>query len=585
MKTALRDFLRSAWLPALLLLAAANALAIAFVSREHFLYYFDTSYHWARMISLAADFPQQPLQTLREVIYTVRHLEYNDLAGFLLMPFALVGGSGRLVYILAIVNLFAFPAAVTSLLLFRKLAGKTGAVPGVVGVLLPAFYLLAFPLFWHPVLLGYPDVGGMVLLNLILLAYCGADAAKQRLPSLALMAACLCLAVLFRKWYAYWVVGFFLAWGLDLLVFSFPANTDKRREFVRGAVNALLLGLLTAVFFFGLAWPLALRIVQTDYSDIYAAYRISRGFLGAVNRNLVESFGLFHLLLFVGGAAWLMRRPALRRPAFFLLAQWVLTFLLFIHTQDFGVHHLYLLQPAVLIVVPLFLWDVLRSLQDIRWKAATVLSFALAAACVWAAFFVPSCEGLARRCGPLCSARHLYPQVRNDLPEVNRLLDFLSARAIGEEDRIYVLASSHLLNEDILRFAYLSLPRPKTVEDRIFRTHHVDKWQGFPPNLLKARYLVVTDPVQLHMRPEDQRVVGVPAGLVLKGEGIGAAYERLPVEFALDEGVKVLVFERVRPFRAADLRDLSETFRAFYPDRPALYEIPDPAIKPAGAGE
>ncbi len=573
MSAALRTFLRAAGIPLLLFLVAANLFTIGFMSREQAFYYFDTGFHWVQTVNLAADLSRHPLQALRSVIYTVRHYEYSDLGPLLLTPFVLVGGPSRTAYILAVVNLFAFPAAITSLLLFRKLAAKTGAVPGMAGYLLPVFFIAAFPLFWSPTLSGYLDVGGLVLLNLVLLACSGADAARQRMGALVFMAACLCAVVLFRRWYAFWVVGFFLAWGLDLLVFAFPAGPEKRREFLRGARNGILLGLLTAALFFGLAWPLALQILRTDYSDIYAAYRISEGFLGAVTLNLVNGFGLFYLLLFLGGAAWLMRRPALRRFTFFLLAQWALTFLLFIHTQDFTVHHLYLLQPAMLLVCSLFLWDAARAMPDVRWKAATILAYVLIALFSWAVFFVPKCESFARWCGPCCSQGHLYPRVRHDRAEIGRLLEFLAARATGAEDRIYVLAVSDVLNDDLLRFAYLSIERPKTVEDKILITHCVDKRDGFPSNMLGARFLVVADPVQTHMRPEDQRVVSVPAELVLRREGIGAAYDRLPEEFDLDGGVKAVVLERIRPFAEADIHALSETFRAFYPDRPALYEI------------
>ena len=168
---------------------------------------------------------------------------------------------------------------------------------------------------------------------------------------------------------------------------------------------------------------------------------------------------------------------------------------------------------------------------------------------------------------------HYDPRHRDDIDEVDRLLGVLEGLATEADDRIYVLAASDTLNSHVLMFAHLSLGRHEAIGGKVMWTHDIDKRDGFPNHLLTAKYLVVADPVQYSFNPDDQRVVGIPAEFVLAQKNIGTSYERLPYEFSLDQGVKVYIYKKVRPFNDADIAQLSNIFKGFYPDRPKVYEI------------
>ncbi len=86
-----------------------------------------------------------------------------------------------------------------------------------------------------------------------------------------------------------------------------------------------------------------------------------------------------------------------------------------------------------------------------------------------------------------------------------------------------------------------------------------------------ADLVVVADPVQYHLRPEDQRVIGEPAASFLAGTDVALAFRRLPERFVLDGGVTVMVFERLRPNSRGEVAALSARLRSAYPDRPEIY--------------
>jgi hypothetical protein len=141
------------------------------------------------------------------------------------------------------------------------------------------------------------------------------------------------------------------------------------------------------------------------------------------------------------------------------------------------------------------------------------------------------------------------------------------------DERLYVLSSSKILNYSILNNAHLVLGRDRKRENQFLRTYDVDKRDGFPSHFFTAKYVVIADPVQYTLKPEDQRIIGVPAKAILNRENIGTAYRKLPYEFALDNNVNVYIFERVRPFKKNNIESLLDIFRKHYPDRKKLYEI------------
>ena len=169
----------------------------------------------------------------------------------------------------------------------------------------------------------------------------------------------------------------------------------------------------------------------------------------------------------------------------------------------------------------------------------------------------------------------MYPLVRNDIDVLDRLLDRLGDLNIQQPGDIYVLASSGTLNSNILQNRCRFSPQGRFFCDRILVTHDVDKRDGFPRQFLHASYLVVASPTQYHLRPDDQRVIGILAREVMEANGIGASFRRLPEEFSLDRGVTAWIYEKFQPFKRADLDALSGEFARYYPAKRSIFLMQD----------
>ena len=122
-------------------------------------------------------------------------------------------------------------------------------------------------------------------------------------------------------------------------------------------------------------------------------------------------------------------------------------------------------------------------------------------------------------------------------------------------------------------------PALADLEPKLLVTHDVDLQNGFPFQFFTAQYVVVTQPVGYHLPPEHQRVIGLLAEELIKGEGLGQSYVSLPLTFALEYGTTAYIYQKNAPFKAEDLERISDTFVKLYPGFKEKLVIPKPQIQ------
>jgi len=547
----------------------ANAFAAYYVAQEHTIYFWDHSGYWVQYIDLSKLLAQHPISALRQVISSVRYSDYGLLPVVPLVPFEWIFGPSRQAYILAVTNIYMLPGAFLIALLAQRM---TSAGPSAFSLVSATTIILALHSLWVPVLQGWPEAAGLLVIGVILLLHFAEPFSEQRWTNLITTGLLLCLLMLLRRWYAYWVAAFFPALAVAQGLNIYQRYGLALQHYIIPVRNAVVIGLTFLLALFGCAWPFAWRAITTDYSDIYSAFRTSNSLL----ETAVSLSFYFGWLIFFGGLIGLLtlvRRRQTRLIATFLLVQSFVAFVLFARTQDF-IHHHYLLFPAIASGFVAITIDIARQITGgFRRAAALGILLAILLAGSSAVFFSRA-EPVSKILGVLAPQFHWYPAVRNDFDALDRLLDRLEELERRRPGDVYVLASSTVLNESILQNYCRLGPRPRAFCDRFLISNHVDKRDGFPRQLLNASYLIFASPTQYHLRPDDQRVIGLLAREVEARHGIGGSFERLSGEFRLDGNVTTSVYEKTRPFEKSDLEALSAEFIKYYPDRRAIFGAP-----------
>jgi hypothetical protein len=547
------------------LLLAVNVAAVYFIRQEKYIYFWDYSGYW-NMYKEAGDlFRNNPLKALGMMIGTVRNDDYNLLPLLLLMPFNLLFGKERLPYILSVINVYAIPVTILFFHISRKIIETVMPAyrPGLVSLpVIATLAIVLLPNFWSPILYGYPDVAGVVFICCVILIYLKKPFEELEAPRLFALGVLLCLMIMTRRWYAYWVVSFFLAVTTEGFIFHLRKDGLNLRNYAALAKNVCIVGLVAVSFFFLCATPAAKRMLLTDYADIYSAYR-----RGPVVKAL-KTLGPLVCSLVLAGFFLSILKGKTARLAIFVFVQLIAAFLLFVRVQNFSSQHYYILVPGIAILISLFVVNTVTYLKSGILKAAFIGAFIGALAVNFSFVFIPETSRAAEACvrspwlTDLFSARRHYPLRRNDIAQIKNVV-----QTLGELDKnvpgslFYIVASSYILNDDIIRNACTD---DRELRSHILRTHHVDRRDGFPTVFFNARYVVVADPVQYHLRPADQRVIGMLADRIAGGAGFGAAYKKLPFEFTLDGNVKVHIYERQRPVRDEEIAELSGLFARYY---------------------
>ena len=126
----MRGLRRRDWLTLLGLWLAVNLAVFAYASGSQTLYGWDSAIYWRSTYALAETFRDQGvLAALRQVYESIFTSDYNDTIGLLCVPFALLFGPSRRVYLMSIGNFCLFPL-LTLLWAFARSRRRAGAVAG-----------------------------------------------------------------------------------------------------------------------------------------------------------------------------------------------------------------------------------------------------------------------------------------------------------------------------------------------------------------------------------------------------------------------------------------------------------------------
>ena len=412
------------WVAAVLFAVAGGALVVWYVGREQTVYSSDFMYYWCRAADWGETLRADPGGAAAEFRRSVQRDTYTLLPtappGAVLAAF----GDHRRVYLLAVVGCYLPPLLLAAAAVVRLAApGRPVALPVALAVGL-------YPGLWVPLVRGYPDVGGLPLAVGALAVYLGRPPGRLRWHHLFALAGLLAGLVLFRRWYAFWVVAFGAAVAVDGGLAA--ARAVAARDFaaaVRCLRPAVALGLLLPAALGLAALPVLRDMAGNDYADVLTGYRSDRA-IGHRLGWLAYDVGLAYLVPAAVAAAALAAGSG-RRPALFVAGMVPVMLAQFTRVQDPNLHHLYLFLPALTLLPAAGLarlprWAVVPAAAGWLFLLVPVI--------------VPEAGNLRPRLIPVMAYVDGRPFARTDLAEFRRLAGYLNALPAGE--RYVVLRSA-----------------------------------------------------------------------------------------------------------------------------------------------
>ena len=474
--------------------AAALVYFFWALDRRSFVYIWDYFNYINKQYSAEAAFLQGPAAGFQYIFGSFAEDYTNFITLFLDFPFCLSDRTG---------DSFAFCQVFSILpMLLVLLAGLTIKVGQMLRVKNRFWYFLmgfswciTFPFLRMSAMLGQPDWFGLIFGFSILLLTLDFRFESLQPVRFCLLFAATAAIILSRRWYLYFVVGYYFAYAALVLVSSVrTARAGQKPQALMQVRNLVLFGLMSMVAMLILLWPMVRKILSYDYAGRYAYYNF-----GGLTLELAAQalrIGLLNFIL-LGLGLWFAAKRRLPALPCLAGAELLISLLLFIRVQNSGSHQMLLFLPGWLL---LFLTGAAalaegiqkhRELKLFYWVFTLV--FAVSVRC--SPLTVVAMPGFLVDHFPLEATSEfvrldklIYD--RKDLPQIKAIANWIDTHC-AEGELSYMIPHDMLYCPDHFKNCLL----PETpINDKLAFGFSVPGTHNFPMQFFEAKYVLTADP-------------------------------------------------------------------------------------------
>ena len=465
------------------------------LNRRSFVYIWDYANYLTKQYSAEAAFLQGPGAGFQSIFSSLTEDYTSFITLFLEFPFCLSARTG---------DDFAFCQVFSIVpMLLTLLAGLVLKVGQMLRIknrfwyfLIGLSWVFTYPWLRMSALLAQPDWFGLIFAFSILLLTLDFRFEKLDLPRFGLLFLATAAIILSRRWYLYFVVGYYFAYAVLVLVSSArTARAGQKQQALLQVRNLVLFGLIAMAAMVILLWPIVSHILGYDYSDRYSYY--NEGGFGTEIFLQFWRMGLLNLILIVLGLWFSLKRK--KMPALPCLAGFeiFLSMLLFTRIQNTGSHQMLLFLPGWFV---LFLLGAAALAENISRRRNLKIAY-------WAFTLV---FAVSVRCSPL--TRVALPDIvidhfplratqefvrldkliydRRDLPQIQAIARWIDANCADGE-------ISYMIPHDMLycpdHFKNCLLPE-HPIDDKLAFGFSVPGTHDFPMQFFEAKYVITADP-------------------------------------------------------------------------------------------
>ena len=465
------------------------------LSRRSFVYIWDYANYLTKQYSAEAAFVQSPAAGFHYIFGSLAEDYTNFITLFLEFPFCLSTRTG---------DSFAFCQVFSIVpMLLTLLAGLVLKVGQMLQVKNRFWYFLiglswcfTYPWLRMSAVLSQPDWFGLIFAFSILLLTLDFRFEKLDLPRFGLLFLATAAIILSRRWYLYFVVGYYFAYAVLVLVSSVKiAKAGRKQDAFLQVRNLVLFGLMSMAAMVILLWPMVSHILGYGYADRYSYYN-GGGFAAEISLQFWR-MGLLNLVL-IGLGLWFCLKKR-KLPALPCLAGFeiFLSMVLFTRIQNTGSHQMLLFLPGWFV---LFLLGAAALAETIDRRRNLKLAY-------WVFTLV---FAVSVRCSPLTSVAlpdividHFPLSATKDFVRLDKLIydrkDLPQIQAIARwiDDHCADGEISYMIPHDMLycpdHFKNCLLPEAP-INNKLAFGFSVPGTHNFPMQFFEAKYVITADP-------------------------------------------------------------------------------------------
>ncbi|MBN9391986.1 MAG: hypothetical protein J0I20_28375 [Chloroflexi bacterium] len=546
----------------LLLFVGAALFVYGYVAVEKAFYVWDNEFYYRFTGELFQQFNVSFGAGLHYLLESLNN-DYNVYYALAIQPFFFIAGTSRPVYEIALVVVYLVPFILVTALVARKLLENRarGLFWLAIGV------ALLVPTVMLPTLRAYPDTSSALAIALATLLYLK-DPAFKRLGQLLGVGLLIGLAALLRRHFAYSVFSFYGAVGVVALVRFAGEWQSKKGKAVLPLIRRVFqvaLGAIFALLTVTIFNPqVVAKTLVIDFNKLYGSYLVpwpqEFGWL-------LDSFGWLPFGLAVVGLFLLWRNSTRKEEALFFALFGLFEFLLWVfYIRQISIQ--YTLHLGIFIVVGLasfiyYAWQFLKTrTQPTVFRSTAALGVVLIAANLLA--------GLAFPAPTKIFSTNWQPMIRADYQQVVNLAKYLDDHTTLD-DPIYVVASSYHFNSDTLLAANRVATGQTDPTLLLPSTPDIDSRDYYPlERLLSATVVVVIDPFEYHIAPDQQQVVKVVYDMFLQNKALAQDFSVMNPGFPIDASTRAVIYRRVKAPSLVTSLETLQMIQSYVKQRPGI---------------
>lgn len=522
------SFSKTGLIFALVILALLNLEAFLFCRFMKTIFVWDNAGYFTTVHSLNDVFPAPAY--FKAVYNSIFETDYNYV---IMLPASIMCklfGKSRLVFVLSIVNFYLYPLFMMIYFCAKRYFNLS---PWKIICI-----IFALPYLVFAANTGFIDIGGIIPVFAALILYFYGRGDKHAV----LIGVLLAIAVYMRRWYSFFALSFVIT------VFIHSCTKKNLKAFFE-----ILLSFGFVLLFF--TQDFVSTKLLADYKYMYSAYDLG------VKTDFMIFMRYFGVIMTTALCVYVFVLQFVKRKSIckesYLLFQALLMFYLFVSVQTHGQQHLSLYISAFALI--------LMSILSII-KGRSLITVATVFCLMQTAnTFVPrvqptSIQAIKR--AALIPDFSNYPKVDKNAESFLPVTEYMD-REIGKKSKtVCLLASSLKLNHDTLKNAEVSLSvKQKTPIDRqtyFYYISNVDKRDGLSRTLFETDYILVPSELQIHLAPEEQKVISVPYEMITQGTGFGTAYRKQDTCFSLADGTEIYLYQKTRDVTDAEIEEVHD---------------------------
>lgn len=510
------------------------------LGRRQFIYVWDYANYLIKQYNAEAAFALGPMAGFQFIFSSLADDYTNFITLFTEFPFCLTARTGDSFSFSQV-----FSVLPTLMVLLAGLVIKIGQMLRVKNrfwyFLIGFSWTLTYPWLRMSAVLAQPDWFGLIFAFSILLLTLDYRFEKLEPGRFVLIFLATAAIILSRRWYLYFVVGYYFAYAVLVVIHSL------RHKALVELRNLVLFGLMAMAAMVILLWPMVSHILTYDYADRYAYYD-GGGFATEIYLQTLR-MGLFNLILMALGifSSFKHKRPGLACMAGLEI---LVSMVLFTSVQNTGSHQMLLFLPGWFI---LFLLGAAALAEGIeRHKLPKLI--------LWG---VTVCLAVSARCAP--QTEFALPDIIIDHYPIQRDRAYMEQNTTiynrKDYDQIVAIANwidahvadgeiAYMIPHDMLycpdHFKNCQLPATP-INNKLAYGFSVPGTHTFPMEFFEAKYVLTADPFpQTNVGPGEMSIKLNNQFLAVRDN-----YFKLVTSFDMGNGTTFTVWERtVAPTRA-----------------------------------